>query len=605
MNRTLGILAEMNYVENGAVNTYATKFPYRIGANISHATFTWNATIDEGPMKYSIRAISVDFDVLPVIHLPLQGIVPTQSEKFSVEYRCAGSRSGQFLITLHFNISWTSTKESTYFTLKQEKICASKDGRRALAGSLDPNDDTAGGASSSIVTPTQLIYLGVGSAAALVIVCVGLLCFTLHSSRKAHPHQGRGGLGSIYAASIRGRRSHLASMLQHGTKDTTIFEESSVRPFLLPSTSTPYSTKTSTPKLPAFEPQPGTSKEPKIIFERRSNIVDLNHALVELNADRNLFVLMPIVEIQGTYGEIRWANWRQTGIGTSGDIDDEEDDASEDTALICKTLKHDADRIHFEKFIKEALMFHNVLAAATFGNFINPESVKDFPLISYRHNGFGILKKFLQTCRGITKSSTPEAGTSKETNSGTNQTLRTHDLVSMATQILKAMQHLHKFGIIHKDIAARNCLISELPMNISDDRLYVQLYDYALSRDLFPNEYYLSPMAAPEQDSRPVRWMAPEAIRSNVYNSASDIWTYGIFLWELFTCGQMPFSNIDPEDMQIAIASGTRPSQPYNCPDEFYAIMFSCWHHDPLERPSTSQLMGAINDFSSQLRKYI
>lgn len=119
---------------------------------------------------------------------------------------------------------------------------------------------------------------------------------------------------------------------------------------------------------------------------------------------------MPQIEIEGEYGKIVWANWRQTSNGFSGDIDDEEDDANEDIGLICKTLKLDTNRRHFEEFLQEVLIFHNVpahpnlaqvIAAATYGNFNNPDSVKDFPLMCYRHNGFGILKKFLLTCRNI------------------------------------------------------------------------------------------------------------------------------------------------------------------------------------------------------------
>uniref|UniRef100_A0A915DYC4 Protein kinase domain-containing protein n=1 Tax=Ditylenchus dipsaci TaxID=166011 RepID=A0A915DYC4_9BILA len=521
VNRTLGILAEMNYVEGGIINSYSTKFPYRINANVSSVVFTWSSAITSHKIKYSIRAIAEDFDVLPVIHLPLDGVLPNKNE-------CGGM------------------------------------------------EDANSVASTAIVTPTQLLYLGVGSAIALVSVCGALLFFTLNANRKATEHRGGGrGLGSSFYSSIRRRTSgapHIASLL-HGMKDTMVFEDSIIQPFLLPSTSTPFSAKNSTsPKQPAFgEELPGTSKEPKIIFERRSNIVDVNHALVELNADRNLFVVMPLIELEGQFGEIRWANWRQTGIGTSGDIDDEEDDAFDETPLICKTLKHGSDRTHFEKFIKECLVFHNVpshpnlaqvMAAATFGNFINPESVKRHLQVSF-----------------------PEAGCSTSEVSATLQgsTLRTHDLVSMATQILKAIQHLHKFGIIHKDVATRNCLVSELPIRITSDRLIVQLCDYALSRDLFPGDYFLPSDSSADKDAHPVKWMAPETIRSNVYNSASDVWTYGVFLWELFTCGQQPFCDIAPEDMQIAIAGGTRLVQPYNCPDEIYGIMFSCWNHDPLK----------------------
>lgn len=87
-----------------------------------------------------------------------------------------------------------------------------------------------------------------------------------------------------------------------------------------------------------------------------------------------------------------------------------------------------------------------------------------------------------------------EAGSSQTRGGGpghsaANQTLRTHDLVSMSQQILKAIIHLHRFGIIHRDVAARNCLVAEVPALGLNDRLHVQLCDAALSRDIFPEDY--------------------------------------------------------------------------------------------------------------------
>lgn len=387
-------------------------------------------------------------------------------------------------------------------------------------------------------------------------------------------------------------------------KDHSVFEALN-QPFLHPTTSTPLS-KVST----VSTSEASTSKDPRVIFERK-NQVDVRRTLVELYADRNLFQMIPVIELEGKFGEIRWAVWRQNQVGLSGDIDDEEDGVNEEVAVICKTLKHSTDRSHFERFIAEALVFHQVpahinlaqvIGAATFGHFNNPESVTDLPLICYRHQGFGFLKKFLLTCRGVQALGTPEA-TSKKHQTGPNQTLRTHDLVHMSVQVIKAISHLHKFGIIHKDVATRNCLIAEIPALGINDRLMVQLCDASLSRDLWPDDYYTSDVD--DTQSRPVKWMPPETIRSNVYNSASDVWSFGVFIWELFTCGQQPFGECNPEEMTSILQTGTRLGQPYNCPDELYQIMYSCWNAAPLDRPTTAQLQQQLEDFGQQLRKYI
>lgn len=108
------------------------------------------------------------------------------------------------------------------------------------------------------------------------------------------------------------------------------------------------------------------------------------------------------------------------------------------------------------------------------------------------------MKKFLLRCRGESGGPTPNA-------------LRTQDLVSMGLQIVKGMVHLHRLGVLHKDIATRNCLISE--------DFTVQLCDTALSRDLFPNDYH----CLGDNENRPVKWLAQEALDKCQFTSASDV----------------------------------------------------------------------------------
>ncbi|CAD5234766.1 unnamed protein product [Bursaphelenchus xylophilus] len=592
MNRTLGVLAEMNYVENGIVNAYSTKFPYRVAANISHLVFTW---FSPSHADYSVQVHAEDFNVLPIINIPTHGKIPRERETFSIEYRCAGSRAGQFLVTLFLNI--TTSNQPLTFSLKQEKICVLKDGRRATGGSNDHdyNNLSLNGDSYSVLPSPVLLYSTAAILICIVLLTIGAVCFYNRSkSKPSRLYESRHG------------RSTPSSF---PTKESSAFDSPS-QPFLQPCTSTPL-TKASTAKLTKLE----NSIEPKVIFERKTTL-DVNKTLVELYADRNLFQVMPFIEMEGKFGEIRWAIWRQNQVGLSGDIDDEEDGVNEEVAVICKTLKNTTDRSHFEKFIRETLVFHQVPAqmnlaqvqgAATFGHFNNPASVTDFPLICYRHQGFGFLKKFLLTCRGVQglrESSEVSASSSKRSAGGAaNQTLRTHDLVNMTQQILKAISHLHKFGVIHKDVATRNCLIAEIPALGMNERLMVQLCDSALSRDLYPEDYY-SPKGD-DTDSRPVKWMAPETIRSNVYNSSSDVWSFGVFMWELFTCGQQPFVDCNPEEIPSILQTGTRLGQPYNCPDEMYSIMYSCWNQAPLERPTTSQLQQNVDEFAQQLRRYI
>lgn len=88
--------------------------------------------------------------------------------------------------------------------------------------------------------------------------------------------------------------------------------------------------------------------------------------------------------------------------------------------------------------------------------------------------------------------------------------------------------------------------------------------DNALSKDLFPDDYH----CLADYENRAIKWMAPEALRSNVHNSASDVWSFGVTMWELFTAAKQPFIEIEPEEILEALQKGTRLSQPYNCPDD-------------------------------------
>ncbi|OZC08002.1 protein tyrosine kinase [Onchocerca flexuosa] len=180
------------------------------------------------------------------------------------------------------------------------------------------------------------------------------------------------------------------------------------------------------------------------------------------------------------------------------------------------------------------------------------------------------------------------------------QTLRAHELVSMALQILNAVIHLHNFGVIHKDIATRNCLVSKI-RDHDHDNLFVQICDSALSKDFFPNDYH----CLGDNENRPMKWMAHESLVYNSFNSSTDVWSFGVTLWELLTCSQQPYLDIDPEEMATILEHGKRLSQPYNCPDKLYELMYCCWQLDYRDRPTTQQLLIALQEFNLQLLQYI
>ncbi|OAD56243.1 Tyrosine-protein kinase RYK [Eufriesea mexicana] len=170
----------------------------------------------------------------------------------------------------------------------------------------------------------------------------------------------------------------------------------------------------------------------------------------------------------------------------------------------------------------------------------------------------------------------------------------TRDLVHVGAQVARAGAFLHGRGLLHRDIAARNCLIEP-------SSLRVRLADTALARDLFPQDYH----CLGDNENRPIRWMALETLQHNQYSTATDVWSFGVFLWELATMGQQPYVEVDPFEMMACLRDGYRLVQPRPCPDELFAVMAVCWLGLSRDRPTMPQLLAYLQDFHDALGGFI
>uniref|UniRef100_A0AC11BEM7 Fms related receptor tyrosine kinase 1 n=1 Tax=Ovis aries TaxID=9940 RepID=A0AC11BEM7_SHEEP len=165
------------------------------------------------------------------------------------------------------------------------------------------------------------------------------------------------------------------------------------------------------------------------------------------------------------------------------------------------------------------------------------------------------------------------------------QPITMEDLISYSFQVARGMEFLSSRKCIHRDLAARNILLSE--NNV------VKICDFGLARDIYKNPDYVR-----KGDTRlPLKWMAPESIFDKIYSTKSDVWSYGVLLWEIFSLGGSPYPGVQmDEDFCSRLKDGMRMRAPEYATPEIYQIMLDCWHKDPKERPRFVELVEKLGD---------
>ncbi|XP_036058108.1 tyrosine-protein kinase ABL2 isoform X5 [Onychomys torridus] len=154
-------------------------------------------------------------------------------------------------------------------------------------------------------------------------------------------------------------------------------------------------------------------------------------------------------------------------------------------------------------------------------------------------------------------------------------------LLYMATQISSAMEYLEKKNFIHRDLAARNCLVGENHV--------VKVADFGLSR-LMTGDTYTAHAGA----KFPIKWTAPESLAYNTFSIKSDVWAFGVLLWEIATYGMSPYPGIDLSQVYDLLEKGYRMEQPEGCPPKVYELMRACWRWSPADRPSFAETHQAF-----------
>ncbi|KAG7458252.1 hypothetical protein MATL_G00236190 [Megalops atlanticus] len=155
-------------------------------------------------------------------------------------------------------------------------------------------------------------------------------------------------------------------------------------------------------------------------------------------------------------------------------------------------------------------------------------------------------------------------------------------LILFAYQLSTALAYLESKRFVHRDIAARNVLVSSTDC--------VKLGDFGLSRYMEDSSYYKA-----SKGKLPIKWMAPESINFRRFTSASDVWMFGVCMWEILMYGVKPFQGVKNNDVIGRIENGERLAMPHNCPPTLYSLMTKCWAYDPSKRPRFTELKAQLS----------
>ncbi|XP_060752006.1 tyrosine-protein kinase transmembrane receptor ROR2 isoform X2 [Tachysurus vachellii] len=207
---------------------------------------------------------------------------------------------------------------------------------------------------------------------------------------------------------------------------------------------------------------------------------------------------------------------------------------------------------------------------------------KDQPMsMIFSFSGHGDLHEFL-----VMRSPHSDVGSSDDDKT-VKSALEQADFLHIVTQVAAGMEYLSSHHVVHKDLAARNILVC--------DKLNVKILDLGLFREVYSADYYKLMGNSPF----PIRWMSPEALIYGKFSTDSDIWSYGVVLWEIFSYGLQPYCGYSNQDVIEMVRNRQVLSCPDDCPSWIYTLMLECWNEFPARRPRFKDIHARLRTWES------
>eukprot|EP00042_Codosiga_hollandica_P044782 m.446897 g.446897 ORF g.446897 m.446897 type:complete len:924 (+) comp56874_c0_seq1:183-2954(+) len=165
--------------------------------------------------------------------------------------------------------------------------------------------------------------------------------------------------------------------------------------------------------------------------------------------------------------------------------------------------------------------------------------------------------------------------------------------LNMCLSIAQGMTYLSDHQVIHRDLATRNCLV--------DDNMRVKIGDFGLSPLLFPSDYF---QENPSKAPTPIRWIAPEVLSGKPYSAASDVWAFGVVIWEVFSYANLPYPSKSNSEISAHVRSGVNLENPKGCPVDLYGLMRTCFQSAPTERGTFHTLVSKLLPLATGSAEY-